>query len=85
MKKHLRLAMKKSSVYSVYRDIMAVNNFNSRFAVSPKNPNGFGKAGTVARVSVSVTIPGYQSMDYTRVPVRYTANGNVKAQTIGRY
>lgn len=64
---------------------MSISNFNTRFPVSPQNPTGFGKAGTVAWAQVSVSIEGYQSMDWTRVPVRYTASGNVKAKTIGRY
>jgi len=64
---------------------MSVISFNRRFPISPQNPGEFGKAGTRATARVTVSIEGYRSMDYTRIPVRYTASGNVKAETVGRY
>ena len=78
--------MSRSGVSSAYFEaIMATYNFNNRHAVSPQNPNGFGKAGTVATCRLSVSIPGYYSMDYTRIPVSYTAQGTARARTVGRY
>lgn len=72
-----------SSAY--FEVIMATYNFNNRHAVSPQNPNGFGKAGTQARARITVSIPGYYSMDYTRIPASYTAQGTARARTVGRY
>ena len=78
--------MTRSGVSSAYFEvIMATYNFNTRHAVSPQNPNGFGKAGTQARARITVSIPGYFSMDYTRIPTSYTAQGTAWARTIGRY
>ena len=76
----------RSGVSSVYFEvIMATYNFNTRHAVSPQNPNGFGKAGTNATARITVSIPGYYSMDYTRIPISYTAQGTAWARTVGRY
>ena len=78
--------MTRSGVSSAYFEaIMATYNFNNRHAVSPQNPNGFGKAGTQARARITVSIPGYYSMDYTRIPTSYTAQGTAWARTVGRY
>ena len=78
--------MNRSYVSSVYFEvIMATYNFNTRHAVSPQNPNGFGKAGTNATARITVSIPGYYSMDYTRIPTSYTAQGTAWARTVGRY
>jgi len=80
------LEMTRSDVSSAYFEvIMASYNFNNRHAVSPQNPNGFGKAGTQATARITVSIPGYYSMDYTRIPTSYSAQGNVRARTVGRY
>lgn len=72
-----------SSTY--FEAIMVSYNFNNRHPISPQNPSGFGKAGTQATARITVSIPGYYSMDYTRIPTSYTAQGNVKARTVGRY
>ncbi len=56
-----------------------------RFPISPTNTNGFGKAGSSLGVNANISIGGYTSGDYTRLPVRQTKTGNVKAMTIGRY
>lgn len=78
--------MTRSGVSSAYFEaIMATYNFNNRHAVSPQNPNGFGKAGTQATARITVSIPGYYSMDYTRIPISYTAQGTAWARTVGRY
>ncbi len=78
--------MSRSGVSSAYFEaIMATYNFNNRHAVSPQNPNGFGKAGTQATARITVSIPGYYSMDYTRIPISYTAQGTAWARTVGRY
>jgi hypothetical protein len=78
--------MTRYDVSSVYFEvIMATYYFNNRHAVSPQNPNGFGKAGTQARARITVSIPGYYSMDYTRIPTSYTAQGTAWARTVGRY
>ena len=80
------LEMTRSDVSSAYFEvIMATYNFNNRHAVSPQNPNGFGKAGTQATARITVSIPGYYSMDYTRIPISYTAQGTAWARTVGRY
>ena len=80
------LEMTRSGVSSAYFEvIMATYNFNNRHAVSPQNPNGFGKAGTQATARITVSIPGYFSMDYTRIPTSYTAQGTARARTVGRY
>ena len=62
-----------------------MSSFNTRFPVSPQNPSGFGKAGTIATARISVSIPGYITYDWTRIPTSYTATGNAKARTVGRY
>ena len=78
--------MTRYDVSSVYFEvIMATYNFNTRHAVSPQNPTGFGKAGTQATARITVSIPGYYSMDYTRIPTSYTAQGTARARTVGRY
>ena len=78
--------MSRYDVSSAYSEvIMATYYFNNRHAVSPQNPNGFGKAGTQARARITVSIPGYYSMDYTRIPASYTAQGTARARTVGRY
>ena len=78
--------MNRSDVSSAYfEEIMATYYFNNQHAVSPQNPNGFGKAGTQARARITVSIPGYYSMDYTRIPTSYTAQGTARARTVGRY
>jgi len=64
---------------------MAVQNIGRRFPISPTNPNGFGKAGTNVTARIVVSIPGYTSMDHTRVPPRYAGTGTATGQTIGRY
>lgn len=85
-KRHPGSEMTRYDVSSVYFEvIMATYYFNNRHAVSPQNPNGFGKAGTSARARITVSIPGYYSMDYTRIPTSYTAQGTAWARTIGRY
>lgn len=56
-----------------------------RLPISPTNTGGFGKAGSSLGVNANVSIGGYTSGDYTRLPVRQTKTGNVKAMTIGRY
>lgn len=85
-KRHPGSEMTRYDVSSAYFEvIMATYYFNNRHAVSPQNPNGFGKAGTQARARITVSIPGYYSMDYTRIPASYTAQGTVRARTVGRY
>jgi len=83
---HQGLETTRSGVSSAYFEVIMISyNFNNRHAVSPQNPNGFGKAGTQATARITVSIPGYFSMDYTRIPISYSAQGNVRARTVGRY
>jgi len=56
-----------------------------QLGISPTNPSGWGKAGDTINAHATISISGYRSMDYTRVPVRQSKSGTAKAVTIGRF